>query len=87
MKEIDPKVDRPFIASFLAMDMQGEHWLLPAGVVLAREKNEARELAVARWPNCTLPTPVPWEEVSPQDRLMALEADRQIWLDSLFRVR
>jgi len=75
MRQIDTETDKPFIASFLVVDRYGGR-LFPAGVVLARDEFEAREMATTRWPGYVLPTPAPWGKVSAQDRLLALMADR-----------
>ena len=52
---------------------------VPIGVELATSSRRAFSQAIQRWPyRRNLLKPEPWENVSPEDRMMALEADRQI---------
>jgi hypothetical protein len=52
---------------------------LPIGVVLAIDVGDAGRMAIERWPGVKIYAPDPWENVPPYARLMAIEADRQIF--------
>ena len=69
---------RPFVITAEVVDFFGCHWAVPLGVELAICTQQAWEQAVQRWPFSAVNEPAQWEQVPPEFRLAALEADRRM---------
>ena len=79
MRRINFRTDQPYVVDALGTDPIGRIYLVPVGVTMAAALDEAREMAILRWPTYTLADPILWEKAEPAHRLAALRADRQIF--------
>lgn len=70
----------PFIVAAEVKNISSVTIAVPLGIVMAFGRREAKIKAWIRWADSglSLLDPEPWEIVSPEIRLAALEADRQM---------
>lgn len=69
---------RLFVIGAIGRTEFGELLAVPIGVEFGSNRDEARERATCRWPNCSLVPPRAWETVDPKVRLLAIDNDRQM---------
>jgi len=85
VREINPRIDRPFVAKALAFDRWGNPFLDVVGIVFGRNEYDAREEAVTRWPDFTLPTPELLDGADEEDRKNAFAAEDEYILQPQMR--
>lgn len=77
MKARESKGNRPYIVVAEIIEFPGQIVGVPLGTELAQNRRIAFDRAARRWPLQTVRV-APWDQVDPNIRLAALEADRKI---------